>query len=91
MTQLERDFEGLPDFPPAERSWIELRRKDIYAVALHPGTTDTDLSVPFQQNVKPEKLFTPEYSTSSMLDVLDKLTPEDNGGFFAWNGSKIEF
>ena len=22
---------------------LELRRKDVYAVALHPGTTDTDL------------------------------------------------
>lgn len=35
---------------------LELKRKDVYAVALHPGTTDTDLSVPFQKNVKPEKL-----------------------------------
>lgn len=34
----------------------ELKRKDVYSVALHPGTTDTDLSVPFQKNVKPEKL-----------------------------------
>jgi len=69
----------------------ELRRKDVYAVALHPGTTDTDLSVPFQKNVQPEKLFTPEFSTSSMLDVLDKLAPGDTGGFFAYDGSRIEF
>jgi NAD(P)-dependent dehydrogenase (short-subunit alcohol dehydrogenase family) len=70
---------------------LELRRRDVYAVSLHPGTTDTGLSVPFQQNVKPEKLFTTEYSTGAMLDVLDKLTPEDTGGFFAFDGSKIEF
>lgn len=30
----------------------ELRRRDVYAVALHPGTTDTDLSKPFQANVR---------------------------------------
>ena len=70
---------------------LELRRKDVYAVALHPGTTDTGLSEPFQANVKPEKLFTPEYSASSMLDVLEKLTPEDTGSFFAYDGSRIEF
>ena len=69
----------------------EMRRRDVYAVSLHPGTTDTDLSVPFQKNVKPEKLFTPEFSTNSMLDVLDKLTPEDSGGFFAYDGSKIVY
>jgi len=70
---------------------LELRRKDVYAVALHPGTTDTDLSVPFQANVKPEKLFTPEFSTGAMLDVLDNLTPDDSGCFFAYDGSRIEY
>ena len=42
-------------------------------------------------SIKPEKLFTPEFSTNSMLDVLDKLSPEDSGGFFAYDGSKIEY
>ena len=48
-------------------------------------------SVPFQKNVKPEKLFTPEYSAGAMLDVLDGLQEADTGGFFAFDGSKIEF
>ena len=69
----------------------ELKRREVYAVALHPGTTDTGLSVPFQKNVKPEKLFTTEYTVSSLLQVLDGLQPEDTGGFFAFDGSKIEF
>jgi NAD(P)-dependent dehydrogenase (short-subunit alcohol dehydrogenase family) len=69
----------------------ELGRRDIYAVALHPGTTATDLSAPFQNNVKPEKLFTPEYSAGCLLDVLDGLEPEGNGGFYAFDGSRIEF
>ena len=69
----------------------ELRRRDVYAVALHPGTTDTGLSEPFQKNVVPEKLFTAEYSTGAMLDVLDSLGTDDSGSFFAYDGSRIEF
>ena len=70
---------------------IELKRKSVIVVALHPGTTDTGLSEPFQKNVKPEKLFTTEFSTGSMLDVLEGLTLEDTGKFFAFDGSPIEF
>ena len=70
---------------------IELRRKGVIVAALHPGTTQTELSAPFQKNVKPEKLFTPEYSTGAMLDVLDSLSMEDTGGFYAYDGSRIEF
>ena len=70
---------------------IELKRKGAIAIALHPGTTDTGLSEPFQKNVKPEKLFTPQYSAGSMLDVIEGLKPEDTGRFFAYDGSPIEY
>ena len=70
---------------------LELKRKDVYAVSLHPGTTATDLSAPFQKNVVPEKLFTAEYSAGAMLDVLDGLGTDDSGSFFAYDGSRIEF
>ncbi|EOD34527.1 hypothetical protein EMIHUDRAFT_71357 [Emiliania huxleyi CCMP1516] len=70
---------------------IELRRRDVYAVSLHPGTADTGLSVPFQKNVRPEKLFTVEYSTASMLDVLDGLSPSDSGAFFDYAGARVEY
>jgi short-subunit dehydrogenase len=49
---------------------IELKRTSTIVMALHPGTTDTTLSKPFQKNVKEGKLFTPEYSVSMMLDVV---------------------
>lgn len=41
---------------------IELRRSNKKAslIAIHPGTTVGDLSVPFAKNVKPEKYYTPE-------------------------------
>jgi hypothetical protein len=53
------------------------------------GTTDTDLSKPFQKNVKPEKLFTRAFSVSSMLEVLDSLKEEDTGSFLAYDGKPI--
>lgn len=70
---------------------IELRRKNklFTACALHPGTVDTDLSAPFSGRVKPEKLFSKQQAVSQLLDVIDGLTPEDNGRFVAWDGSDI--
>ena len=70
---------------------LELGRRGVTAVSLHPGTTATDLSAPFSRNVKPEKLFTPEFTARSLLDVVDGLGPEDNGGFFAYDGTPIEW
>lgn len=67
------------------------RFKQSIVVALHPGTVDTGLSQPFTGRTPPEKLFTPEQSASYLLTVIDKLTPEDSGGFFAWDGQKIEY
>ena len=58
-------------------------------VALHPGTVDTGLSKPFQRGVR--DLFTPGEAAEHLLDVLDRLTPEDSGGLFAWDGSAIPF
>jgi NAD(P)-dependent dehydrogenase (short-subunit alcohol dehydrogenase family) len=70
---------------------IELKRTHPQAicVALHPGTVDTPMSKPFQGNVAPEKLFTPEFSAERLIAVADVLTPADSGGHFAWNGARI--
>lgn len=72
---------------------IELKRshKQAICAALHPGTVDTALSAPFQRGVKPEKLFTPDYSAQCLLSVLDGLGPPDSGGFFAWDGERLPF
>ncbi|MGR8947763.1 MAG: SDR family NAD(P)-dependent oxidoreductase [Gammaproteobacteria bacterium] len=70
---------------------IELQRKHkaVICTALHPGTVDTELSKPFQSNVKASKLFSPTLAAAQLLSVIDSLTPEDNGGFFAWDGQRI--
>jgi len=70
---------------------IELSRTHpkVQVLALHPGTTDTALSEPFQARVPEGKLFTPEFSATAMLDVLDKHKGGDTGQFLAWDGSTI--
>lgn len=68
---------------------IELKRTSTIVMALHPGTTDTTLSKPFQKNVKEGKLFTPEYSVSMMLDVVLSRGMEHTGCFVDYAGKHI--
>jgi NAD(P)-dependent dehydrogenase (short-subunit alcohol dehydrogenase family) len=58
-------------------------------VILHPGTTDTELSRPFQRNVPPEKLFSVERTVQQLLTVMDSLQETDSGDFFSWNGDRL--
>jgi NAD(P)-dependent dehydrogenase (short-subunit alcohol dehydrogenase family) len=68
---------------------IRVRNRQAIAVALHPGTVDTPLSIPFQRNVPEHQLFSATQSAGHLLDVVDSLTPEQSGGFFAWDGEPI--
>ena len=66
------------------------RRLPLTTVTLlHPGTTDTALSQPFQSFVPKEKLFSPERAAGHLLDVLLGQTPCDSGRFLAWDGQDI--
>ena len=58
-------------------------------VSLHPGTTDTRLSLPFQRNVPPEKLFSVDRTVSQLLTVIDGLAVSDSGEFFSWDGTRL--
>ncbi len=71
---------------------IEWSRKNDRSiiVALHPGTVDTGLSVPFQGNVPPEKLFDSARAARQLLTVLEALKPADSGKIFAWDGTEIQ-
>ncbi|WAL59665.1 SDR family NAD(P)-dependent oxidoreductase [Thermocoleostomius sinensis] len=70
---------------------IEYQRRspNTIVVALHPGTTDTRLSKPFQKNVPPEKLFSTDRTVTQLLNVIANLNSSDSGGFFSWNGSRL--
>lgn len=60
-------------------------------VALHPGTVDTALSKPFSKRVEAPKLFPPELAATQLVKVINELEPKDSGGFFAYDGSTIDF
>ena len=70
---------------------LEWRRTmpGVCVACLHPGTTDSPLSKPFQGRVPPRKLFTPDFSAAALLGVLLALTPQDSGGFWAWDGQPV--
>lgn len=60
-------------------------------VALHPGTVDTQLSRPFSKRVETSKLFSPTLAATQLLQVINGLEQSDSGGFFAYDGSPIDF
>ncbi|WP_088893009.1 SDR family NAD(P)-dependent oxidoreductase [Leptolyngbya ohadii] len=70
---------------------IEYSRKSPKTIValLHPGTTDTRLSQPFQRNVPPEKLFSVDRTVSQLLAVINSLQIENSGQFFSWDGSEL--
>lgn len=72
---------------------IELKRRNpnVIVAALHPGTTDTGLSKPFQARVPEGKLFSVEQTSGYLLHVVDGLGVEDSGGFFAWDGERVDW
>lgn len=70
---------------------IEWRRRlpNVCVTALHPGTTDTNLSAPFQRNVPDGKLFSCDYTAQCLMDVMSRLQPSDSGKFLAYDGVEL--
>lgn len=70
---------------------IELGRRGIICISLHPGTVRTDLSQPFQKRVPTTQLQDVDVAANRLLDVLDSVVQADNGGFFAYDGKRIAY
>lgn len=66
-----------------------LRHPQGAIVAIHPGTTDTGLSQPFQRNVRPGKLYSPDQTAARILGVLSRLEADASGRFLNWDGQPI--
>jgi len=58
-------------------------------VAIHPGTVATPLSRPFIGRTPPARVFTPPIAAGHILHVLDGLSADASGGFYAWDGTEI--
>lgn len=69
---------------------IESKRKykQKIIIGLHPGTVDSNLSKPFQGNVK--NLFSPAKSVEQLIDVINSRDVQDSGNVFAYDATKIE-
>jgi NAD(P)-dependent dehydrogenase (short-subunit alcohol dehydrogenase family) len=68
---------------------LQLRRKHLICVGLHPGTVKSHMSEPFLAHYKANEVFTPAFAVQNMLDVLAGLSPEQTGRCFAWDGAEI--
>jgi NAD(P)-dependent dehydrogenase (short-subunit alcohol dehydrogenase family) len=70
---------------------VECRRShpQLCITAIHPGTTDTALSRPFQANVKPGKLYTTSQSAARILQEVSASQPGESGHFINWDGKTI--
>ncbi|WP_333607780.1 SDR family NAD(P)-dependent oxidoreductase [Arsukibacterium sp.] len=72
---------------------IELgrRNKTAVMVSLHPGTTDSALSEPFQANVPSTQLQSPQQTAQRLAAVLQQLNPAQTGQLLNWDGSTLPF
>ena len=70
---------------------VEWRRElpSATVAALHPGTTDTALSQPFQARVPVGQLFSPEQTARYLLTVIENLTPLESGRFWSFDGEEL--
>lgn len=72
---------------------IELKRshKKLVIAAIHPGTTDTRLSKPFQKRVPEGKLYSADLSAERIVNVIKELSPDKSGKLFHWDGQQLPY
>ena len=70
---------------------IEVGRlnKTAAIVSIHPGTTDTELSAPFQQNLLAGQLQSPDATAKRLARVAAELSAEQTGFLLNWDGSTL--
>ena len=61
---------------------IDLAGRNIIATAIHPGFVKTDMSGP-KAHIEPQE------SAAGIIQVIDRLTPEQAGKLIAWNGEEM--
>lgn len=72
---------------------IEVGRlnKTATLVSLHPGTTDTPLSVPFQANLPAGQLQNAAQTAQRLAAVAAALQPAQTGDLLNWDGTVLPF
>ncbi len=67
------------------------RADNVKLLLFHPGTTDTELSRPFQERVPPDKLFSPVFVASCLDRVMASLEPDGQIDYLDWQGKSIDW
>lgn len=72
---------------------IEVGRlnKTASIVSVHPGTTDTLLSQPFQSNLPPGQLQSCDSTALRLSLVASNLTAAQSGALLNWDGTELPF
>lgn len=66
--------------------------KSSISVSLHPGVVTTDMGTAGVEKYQLQDIaITPSQSAESLVKVIEGLTPDDNGGFLSYDGSKLEY
>ncbi|MDB2590272.1 SDR family NAD(P)-dependent oxidoreductase [Candidatus Thioglobus sp.] len=65
------------------------RAKNVKLISFHPGTTDTELTKPFQGSVKKEKLFTPEFVAEHLVKIMNQQDIDGKLSFIDWENKAI--
>lgn len=72
---------------------IEWKRRlpNAVCVAVHPGTTETELSKDFLRNHPANKLYSAETTAERMLAIADNLSTDQSGKLLMWDGTVISY
>jgi len=72
---------------------IEVGRlnKTAAIVSVHPGTTDTALSAPFQANLPAGQLQTAASTAARLAQVAAAVEPQTSGALLNWDGTVLPF
>ncbi len=65
------------------------RAPGVKLLAYHPGTVDSALSRPFQRNVAPAQLMTPDTAARMLMTVVSDLHTDGEASFLDWAGKPI--
>lgn len=67
---------------------FQRKRKNCLVLAIHPGTTITELSRPFIKNTQ-YQLHSPIETAENILSIIDQKEISETGSFFSWSGERI--
>ena len=80
VTQLAKTFDN----------YLQMNSGDkAMSIALDPGTVKTGLSEGFWDSVREDKLFSVEYSSEKLMEVIRSRSLDDRGRFFDYKGEEI--